>query len=282
MGETLMWCDNIKVGVVLPSRGLMFSRTAEEILANLKNIPHKIYFAHKLPIPDCFNVPTLQALEDETITHIWYIEDDMALPSNTLINMIYAHAPVVTCDYPVTKEGKGAVFRDKNKDIIFTGTGCLLVEREVFEKLPQPYFRSDIRWTPFNYGTTVKLVGRHVEGEGYGLHDVTFGISLYKHNIPIVQTDIIAQRKLIKLGQSGSNNGAHKIEMWQKIKKDYALKRILSGPLAIGARGMLITVDTPTGGIRTTLQHAQNLIKQGLATPINEKKIIIDDEGVTW
>jgi len=274
--------DNIKVGVVLPSRGLMFSRTAEEILANLKNVSHKIYFAHKLSIPDCFNVPTLQALEDETITHIWYIEDDMALPSNTLLNMIYAHAPVVTCDYPVTKEGKGAVFRDKNKDIIFTGTGCLLVEREVFEKLPPPYFRSDIRWTPFNYGTTVKLVGRHVEGEGYGLHDVTFGISLYKHNIPIVQTDIIAQRKLIKLGQAGSNNGAHKIEMWQKIKKDYALKRILSGPLAIGARGMLITVDTPSGGVRTTLQHAQNLIKQGLATPINEKKIIIDDEGVTW
>lgn len=69
----------MKIGVILPSRGLIFSRTAEEILNNLKKVPHKIYFAHKRPIPECFNEPLEEALADKDITHIWFVEDDMVL-----------------------------------------------------------------------------------------------------------------------------------------------------------------------------------------------------------
>ena len=49
------------IAVILPSRGLIFSRTADEILQNLKDIPHKIYFSHRKPIPDCFNEPVEEA-----------------------------------------------------------------------------------------------------------------------------------------------------------------------------------------------------------------------------
>lgn len=272
----------MKVAVIIPSRGLMFSQTAEEVLTCLKDVPKQYYFSHRKPIPDCFEDPTLKALEDPEITHILYIEDDMVVPPDTFWEMFNVQEDVVTCDYPVTKEGKGAVFKDPDGNIVFTGTGCLLIRREVFDKLEKPYFRSDIRWTPLNYGKTIKLQGSMHNGEGYGLHDVTFGIKLWKAGIKIHEAGKLGQRKLISLGKTGTNDGAHKIENWSKIKKDYQLKKLFSMPLATAARGTLVTVNTPSGGINTTKKHAANLIKQGLATPINEKKVIIDDSEVKW
>lgn len=270
-----------KVAIILPSRGLIFSRTAEEIHTNYRDVHSKFFFAHRLPLPLCFEVPTMQALADPEITHLWFVEEDMVLPPNILRLMLEAEQPVVTCDYPVTKEGKGAVFI-VGGEVIYTGTGCLLVERSVFEQLQKPYFRSDIRWSPLNYGKTVKLVGSMYDDTGYGLHDVTFGIKLYKAGIPIVVLDRVGQRKLVAMGKSGTNNGAHKIETWRKVKKDYQFKKIMSMPLATGAKGALVTVDTPSGGIRVTQKHADSLISQGLATPINNKKVLIDDSEVIW
>ena len=269
-----------KVAIIIPSRGLMFSRSAEDILRNAKDINHKIFFSHKRPIPECFEIPTNQALADESITHLLFVEDDMIIPDGTFWGMLAEDKPVVTCDYPVTKEGKGAVFYDPAKTVVFCGTGCLLVKREVFEKLKAPYFRTDVRWTPLNYGKTIKLVGVPNTDGGYGLHDVTFGIRLLKAGVPIHVYGKLGQRKLVELGKSGTNDGAHKIESWHKIKKDYQLKRIFSSPLATGAKGLLVTVDTPTGGVTVSQKHANNLIKQGLATPINNKNVIIDDSGV--
>lgn len=269
----------MKVAVVLPSRGLMFSRTAEEILRNLRGFNYKFYFAHKKPIPECFETPTLEALKDKDVTHLWFVEDDMIIPDNTLWDMYSLDQDVVTCDYPVTKDGKGAVLT-VGGEVIYTGTGCLLVKREVFDKLSKPYFRSDVRWTPYNYGETVKLVGSYNTGDGYGLHDVTFGIKLYKAGVPIHVFGTIGQRKLLELGKAGTNKGAHKVQDWHRVKPDYQLKKILSMPLATGAKSELVTVDTPSGGVSVTKKHAENLISQGLATAINEKRVIIDDSGV--
>lgn len=270
----------MRIAVIFPSRGLAHSRTAEELLDNLKGMAHKIFFSHRRPIPDCFEIPTNEALKGD-FTHLLFVEDDMILPPNTIWDMISEDKDVVTCDYPVTKEGKGSVFTDPAGNVVYCGTGCLLVKREVFDRLKKPYFRSDIRWTPLNYGKTVKLVGSMFTGGGYGLHDVTFGIKLFKAGIPIHVLKGVGQRKLIELGKAGTNNGAHNIEEWHKIKKNFELRKIFANPLATGAKGELVTVDSPTGGIRVTRKHARNLIKQGLATKIKEGNVIIDDMEVT-
>lgn len=270
-----------RVAIILPSRGLMFSRTAEEIHRNAQQINHKFFFAHKLPIPACFEIPTAQALADETITHLLFIEDDMVIPDGTFWGMLNEDKPVVTCDYPVTKDGKGAVFFDPEGNVVFTGTGCLLVRREVLESLPKPIWRVDIAYTPLNYGETVKFIAKKRTDDGYGLHDVNFGIQLYKKGVPVHVYCKLGQRKLRKLGKSGSNNGAHKIDTWKRIKKDYALKKILAQPLAIGAKSSFVTVETPTGAIQTSKKHAEDLISQGLATPISNKKVIIDESEIT-
>lgn len=274
--------DNIKVGVVLPSRGLMFSQTAEEILNNLKGLHHKIFFAHGLPIPKCFEQPVRRALADKDITHIFFVEDDMVLPPDVLRKMLDEDVNAIACDYPGTKDGKGTVMYDKGGRVVFTGTGCLLVKRSVFDNLKKPFFTDKVRWSVLNYGESIKLIAsKNDTKDGYGLHDVTFSIKLWNAGIIIKILPVkLAQRKLISLGKAGSNNGAHKIEIWKKIVKDARLKAILSQPIALGAKTKLVTVDTPTGAITTSQKHADNLVKQGLAEHPPRRFTIIDDSEV--
>lgn len=274
--------DNLKVAVILPSRGLIFSQTADEILHNLKGIPHKFFFSHRQPIPKCFEKPTNRALLDDSITHLWFVEDDMVLPPDTLKKLIDADANVVTCDYPVTKDGRGSVFFDNGGNVVFCGTGCLLVKREVFDNIKAPYFTDKVRWNMLNYGESIKLVATKGKDQVYGMHDITFCIKLWKTGIKIKVIDTkLGQRKLIELGKAGTNDGAHKIEVWTKIVKNARLKALQKQPVALGAKGKLVTVDTPTGGVNTTRKHADNLVAQGLASYPPKNYTIIDDSEIT-
>lgn len=270
----------VRIGVIFPSRGLVFSQTAEELLQNLKGIPHRIFFAHKRPIPECFEEPTQEALKDPTITHLWFVEDDMILRPNTLQNLLEADCNAVTADYPVTKDGRGSVFYDKGGNVVFSGTGCLLVKASVFDNLKKPYFTDKVRWTMLNYGESVKLVGKYAD-VGYGTHDISFSIKLWNNGTKInVIKQKLGQRKLIELGKAGSNNGAHNIEVWRKVIKDKRLDDVLAQPIADGAKSKLVTVDTPTGGINTTRSHAESLVSQGLASYPPRRFTIIDDTEV--
>lgn len=273
----------MKVGVILPSRGLIFSKTADELLQNLKGIPHKIFFSHGNPIPDCFNIPTERALEDDSITHLWFVEDDMIIPPDTLKTLLEANANAITCDYPINEKGRGAVFYDGGGQVVFCGTGCLLVKKSVFKGLKKPYFTDKVRWTMFNYGDALKLIGSdNTTGDGYGLHDITFCIKLWNAGVIVKVAPIkLGQRKLISLGKAGSNNGQHKIREWKKIVKNLRLKELQKQPVAIGAKTKLVVVDTPSGAISTSRTHADNLVAQGLASYPPKRHTIIDDSGVT-
>lgn len=265
------------IGVILPSRGLIFSRTADEILQNLKGIPHKIYFSHRKPIPDCFNEPVEEALKNKDITHLWMVEDDMVIPPDTLSTMLAMDKAVVTGDYPVNKNGRGAVFTIKNQ-VIYTGTGCLLIKREVFDEIKRPFFRTDVRWRMKNYGDHIKISSHRVDEEGYGLHDITFCMAIYERSIPIhAIKQKLGQRKLVALGKAGTNDGAHQIEVWNTIKKDQLLKQIKSWP--IEKTGNLITVDTEYGHMNVSKAHGAKLIKAGLAKKIPKKALVVDWSG---
>lgn len=272
----------VKVAVILPSRGLIYSQTAQEVLENVKGIEHKIYFSHRKPLPLCFEEPTRAALSDKSITHLWFVEDDMKMPPDTLRMLLNENANVITCDYPITRDGRGAVFYDHGGNVVFCGTGCLLVKREVLDNLKPPYFTDSIRWTMLNYGEAVKLVGKPNDGGGYGLHDITFCLRLWKNGVKVkVLPRKLGQRKLKELGKSGSNDGAHKIEVWTKIVKNARLKDLQKQPIAVGAQTKLVTVKTPTGEIQASQRHAEHLVANGLAEYPPKSYLIIDDSEVS-
>jgi hypothetical protein len=266
---------DINVAVILPSRGLIFSRTAEEILKNVKDVPHRIFFAHRLPIPDCFEKPVLEALKG-SYSHIWFVEDDMILPPDTLKRLLDMDKAVVTVDYPTTDYGGGAMFKVKGQ-VIFAGTGCTLVRREVFDELKPPYFRTDICWNIKNYGDFIKIsaVERGGQLDGYGLHDVNFYMNLYRLEIPVHDAGFtLGQRKLVELGKPGSNNGAHHVEEWTKIKKDDLLNKVKKWP--IEAKGNLVSVVIGGKELLTSKNHADNLIKKGIGVKPPNRPVVVD------
>jgi len=276
----------MKIAVILPSRGLMFSQTADEILQNLNELQkwhpagYKFFFSHRKPIPECFEKPTNRALLDEEVTHLWFVEDDMILPPDCLLKLIEKDKAVVTVDYPTTDYGGGAVFSVKN-EIIFGGTGCTLVKRAVFDELKSPYFRSDIVWNIKNYGDFIKIIGvnRGKNQSGYGLHDVNFFINLYRLGIPVHDGGFtVGQRKLIALGKPGTNKGAHKIAEWTKIKQNDLLDKVMNWP--VENKGNLTTVISAEKEIMVSHAHADKLIKAGLATKPPKKAVVIDDSEV--
>ena len=263
------------IAVILPSRGLIFSETADEILKNLEGVDHKFFFSHKRPIPQCFEEPVNRALKDKDITHLWFVEDDMILPPDTLKSMIRSVKAVATYDYPVNANNRGAVFT-VDKKVIFCGTGCTLVRREVFDELRKPYFRTDIRWNIKNYGDFLKMTASEDTNlDGYGLHDVNFCMNLYHLGIPIhLMSGTLGQRKLAALGKAGTNDGAHLINTWTRVKKDHLLKEIKKWPVL--PTGNLETVLTPTGEINVSQSHAKTLISKGLATKLPKRKLVVD------
>jgi hypothetical protein len=270
----------VKIAVILPSRGLMFSQTADEILQNLKGIEHKFFFAHGKPIPDCFEEPTNRALADETITHLWFVEDDMILSPDALRNMINVEKAVVTVDYPTTDYGGGAVFKIKGQ-VIFGGTGCTLVMREVFDELKKPYFRTDICWNIKNFGDFIKIIAvpRGEDNSGYGLHDVNFFMNLYRLEIPVHDAGFtVGQRKLKALGKAGTNNGAHQIDEWTKIKKDDLLKKVKKWP--IEQKGNLSSVIIDNKEILVSHSHAKKLLKASIATKPPKRALVVDDSEI--
>lgn len=269
-----------KIAVIFPSRGLAFSRTAEELLDNLKGYDYKIFFSHRKPLPRCFNDPLNEALKGD-YTHIWIVEDDMILRPGTLKKMLKADEPIVTANYPVNENGRGAVFFDKNGEPVFCGTGCLLIKREVFDKLKEPYFTDEIGWRPYNMlNKNVKFVGVEMKGE-YGTHDITFCMKARKAGYKIHCIDTkLAQRKLVALGKAGSNNGAHHITNWRKIDKYKVLEEITSYPPSITTKSKLVGVKTKSGVINATKEHADTLIEQGLGEIVKPQAVMIDYSGV--
>lgn len=267
-----------KIGIVIPSRGLMFSRTAEEIERETRGMRRQFYFAHGKPIPKCFESPVNRALCDFDNTHVLILEDDMILHENAIWEALDADKDVVVYDYPITKNGRGSVFTDGTGKVIYSGTGFMLIKREVFDKLKAPYFRSDIGWNVYRDKESLRFVAREmVKGDGYGLHDITFGMKLQKAGIEItVLEKTLGQRKLIALGKSGTNDGAHNIENWTRVKKDFSLKEYMKLPESLSAKSKLVTLETLDGFINVSQEHADKLIAADKAKPILSKQTVID------
>lgn len=174
----------MSLAVVLPSRGLVFSRTIDEILRELRTVGSaRIFFAHSLPIPDCFNEPCYDAL-DWGASKIWIVEEDMYLPSGILWEMLTEMSeghPIVAADYPVLP-GVMAVSRDENGVVMTAGTGCMLADAyELKSMLP-----FDVGWQYVRYGD--KLIRERTPSTDptvYGQHDVDFSMRRYMMGKPI-------------------------------------------------------------------------------------------------
>lgn len=216
-----------KLAVVVPSRGLMFGKTLEELLGELKDFDHKFFWAHGKSLPACFNDPTEEILKDPEIFAVLYAEDDMIIPKGILKRMFDRNYPAVALDYPFKADGDATMLHDPAGNAIYSGTGFILIAKAILERLPKPIFRTDIAWDTMIKGDALVFWPRKLTKVAYGLHDVNLGIMLFANNIPIKAMPRGAgQRKLVKLGTANSNNGADEIKELTKVGRDLVIKTV--------------------------------------------------------
>lgn len=212
-----------KLAVIVPSRGLMFSETLEELLGELGSLdfPYEIFWAHERPLPECFNEPTEKALKDPDVFALLFVEDDMIIPKGILKKMFAANYPVVALDYPFQQDGDSTCLHDPEGKAFWTGTGFMLVAKQVLQQIPKPIWQTGRTFDPFIAEDTIHFWPRQLDKVYYGLHDLNFGLVLYSAGMPIMVMDETAgQRKLVKLGEAGSNDGAHDIKELTKVGRD--------------------------------------------------------------
>ena len=210
-----------KLAVIVPSRGLMFSQTLEELLGELEGINYEIYWAHGKSLPECFNEPTERALADPDNFALLFCEDDMIIPKGILREMFDRNYPVVALDYPFQQDGDSTVLHDPKGFAYWTGTGFMLVARQVLENMEKPIWRTDTTFDPFVDKDTIHFWPRKLNKVFYGLHDLRFGLLLYSAGLPVFPMERTAgQRKLETLGDSLTNDGAHKIYKLTRVGRD--------------------------------------------------------------
>jgi hypothetical protein len=200
------------IGLILPSRGLIHSRTAEALFKAVSGVDVKLYWSHDRPIPDCFNMPIRQALDDGC-SHIWIVEEDVVIPEDAVERLLgpllRGEADLTFCDYwcnngDVTTSVSG---------VTVTGTGCVMIPARIMEEFFP--FRS---WQTYTF-PDLKPLFKYSEAQArkhlYGKHDIDFWIRAQNAGYRPLQVGRARHCKVQEYGKSGTNSGFHNITVYE-------------------------------------------------------------------
>lgn len=206
-----------KIGICVPTRGLVFSRTIEAIERERKGYDTTLYISNNLPIPEGHNQLAEKALRDGN-DYILFIEEDVVPLARTLEKLLVVDADIACIDYGVS--GWGCVTKDIKGNILWCGLGCTLIKRQVFEALEKPFFRVDMvldlpdfKWR--------QLPEEYIKTKNYGSLDIWFCTQAREKGFVIKQVEGEAEHlKLDSLGERERNHGLHQISNKAKISKN--------------------------------------------------------------
>lgn len=199
----------MKIGVLIPSRGLIFAETIKSVLANLWGYEYEIEVITGHNIPTCFNVGVTKLLAKQ-VTHIWIVEEDMFIPRGTLDELVSLESDIALCDYPDKRTGK-PFGKYINTEFQYAGIGCVLIRVGVFSKMEFPYFRKALYQTGDD--DLPKFVKFREAGDGYGGHDVHFyqEAKRLKLSISVSTLKSIGHMMVSKTGEDINDFGQHEI-----------------------------------------------------------------------
>lgn len=203
------------IGIIQPTRGLIFAEAQSALEKNLAKYDHKIYRSWDLTIPECVNVLIDQALLDGC-NYLLFSEEDTVMPDGGLDRMIMADSDIACIDYGVA--GYSCITKDKQTgELLWCGLGCTLVKAEVFAMLQKPYFRADKQLLLNNYPKEEWI---NAPKGAYGGHDIWFGVQARKVGFTIKQVEGECKHlKLDALGTAEVNKGLHQISQKPVISK---------------------------------------------------------------
>ena len=229
----------MKIAIVLPSRGLIFTEVEDAIESQRKQFDIDVYRSWDLPIPDSFNILVERALQDEKVEYIFFVEEDVVIPGDALKRLLAAvkkyHADIYCIDYAVG--GWSCVAREKSlNEILWCGLGCTLVKRVVFECLSRPWFRTDksLRLNDWQWTDNPAK---------YGGQDIWFSRQAIDKGFTICQVDGECRHlKLDELGKPEINKGLHTISEKPVLTKNQLIE-VPEQPKTLTIDGKQVTVN---------------------------------------
>lgn len=213
----------MKLAICIPTRGIITSRTVEAVQAmvlftqqyrpDLEILPEWI-ISHDKPIPAGHTYVVETALE-RGADLVLLIEEDVIPPPHALeamIKLLIKGADWAFVDYPlnvVARSGPNCYWRNEHGDVVYTGMGCTLITRQVFETVDRPWFRTD-KAAKIKRGI-LEFADQDV---AYGGFDIYFGYKAYLHGfrLEVVRGMMCRHIKLASLGTPNNNDGLHVME----------------------------------------------------------------------
>ncbi len=179
--------DHMVIGVCIPSRGTGHMPLVAGVQREIEVYDHvrPYFWSFYKTLPDAHNDVTAQALANERVTHLWFLEDDHLLPVGILRWLVKKldEAPVVTGQYLLRNAGIVQAYHPRTGEVVMVPTGCLLVERSVFQHIPHP---------PFQRGTQYILDGGEWVDTGkksWSAGDVFFSAMLRKAGVKMAAVE---------------------------------------------------------------------------------------------
>ena len=153
-----------RVAILIPHTGSVSLEWADRVYGPLKFVPSPhfdkvVLTARGTPWDVARNSLVKQALGDSKVTHLMWIDSDVVFeqidPNEAILQLMRCDAPIVSGVYRVrqksgfnyamwTKHPQGFVpverFTGNWLTVDVIGFGCVLIKREVFERVPEPWF----------------------------------------------------------------------------------------------------------------------------------------------
>ena len=223
--------DRLSFAVVMPSRGLVNSRTVEAVISNIASAGYLEFrgwfVSHDKPMPLGHEAVTEDAMASGADL-LWFCEDDVIPPSDALASslafMVRANVDVAAIDYPVgaAQDAWGCIVREASGEILWCGLGCTLMAREVFESLGAPWFTTDWRYVRDGEGwKAIPAMGP--EETRFGQFDIHLCYRLREAGFRIGQVEGMMARhaRIEALGREGTNVGCHRISIRDRIERPW-------------------------------------------------------------
>lgn len=194
------------IGIIVPSRGLIHSRTAEYLVKILEYSEEgdvQFYFSHDKSIPDCYNVPVQNALKDKH-DFIFIIEEDILPNDETLLKMSAAlvedKLDIVATDYKL-RNGEDCFFYSKG--ILLGGLGFVMMTSDAAKELFP--LRTSVSYSMPNLEPFEALPNT------YGQHDIDFWIRAHEKGFKTRLVGKVGHLMVKSHGKENTNNGTHEV-----------------------------------------------------------------------
>jgi len=147
---------NQKIVIGIPTTGNVDYRFASSLMSLQLVTDTRVIWQPRTMIAPARNLITQKALEDDTYTHLLFIDDDMTFDHDLLLRLLSHNVDIVSAlAFKRTSNFEPCVFKKDKVDNLYhsifpevfqeidaAGTAGMLINLNVFRKIPFPWFET--------------------------------------------------------------------------------------------------------------------------------------------